>query len=108
MFFDVPLLGVAGPLLVLLFLGTVGFAAVGSLFAAMLLRARAREVLLGIVLYPVVLPILLAGVRGTQALLAVPDVDLDGAWFWARMLLAFDVVFVTVALWVYEPLVAID
>jgi len=108
LFFDVPLLSVGGTLMALLLLGTVGFAAVGSLFAAMLMRARARDVLLGILLYPVVIPILLAGVRGTQALLAVPVADVDGAWFWARMMLAFDVVFITVALWVYEPLVAID
>lgn len=108
LFFDVQLLPVAGPLAVLLFLGTLGFASVGSLFAAMLMKARARDVLLGILLYPVVIPILMAGTRGTQALLAVPVSDVEGAWFWARMMLAFDLVFITVALWVYEALVAVD
>ena len=107
LFFQSPLLDHAFVLAALLVLGTIGYAAVGSLFAAMLLRARAREVLLGILLYPVVLPILLAGTRGTQALLVMP-VDLDGAWFWARLLLVFDIVFITVALWLFEPLVAVD
>ena len=50
--------------------GTVGFAAVGTLFAAMLVRARSRDVLLPVLLYPVVVPVLIAGVRGTSALVA--------------------------------------
>jgi ABC-type transport system involved in cytochrome c biogenesis permease component len=105
--FQVPLLEHAGALALLLGLGTVGQAAVGSLFAAMLVRARAREVLLGIVLYPVTLPVLIAGTRGTQALLGEPA-DLATAWFWARLLLVFDVVFITLSLWVYEPLMTAD
>ena len=108
LFFDVPLLAVAPQLFVLLLLGTVGFAAVGSLFAAMLMRARARDVLLGILLYPVVIPILLAGVRATQALLAVPEPDFETAWLWGKFVLVFDGIFLVVALWVYEPLVAVD
>ena len=94
-----------GPLVVLLVLGTVGFAAVGSLFATMLLHARGREVLLGILLYPIVIPVLLAGTRGTQALLALPA-NRATAWFFARLILVFDAVFITLALWIYEPLVA--
>ena len=95
------------PLVLLLLLGTVGYAAVGSLFATMLVRSRAREVLLGILLYPVVIPVLLGGTRGTQAILMLPP-DLATAWFWARLLLLFDIVFITLSLWVYEPLVAVD
>src|SRR5207237_227457 len=34
--------------------------------------------------------------------------DLPTAWFWARMMLAFDAVFVTLSLWVYEPLIAVE
>ena len=47
----------------------VGFAAVGTLFAAMLVRARSRDVLLPILLYPITVPVIIAGVRGTAALL---------------------------------------
>jgi heme exporter protein CcmB len=107
LFFGSGLLEHAGMLALLLALGTLGYAAVGSLFAAMLVRARGRDVLLGILLYPVVLPVLLAGTRATQALLAVPA-DMDTAWFWARLIFIFDVVFMTVALWVYEPLIAVE
>ena len=53
--------------------GTIGFAAVGTLFAAMLVRARSRDVLLPVLLYPVVVPVIIAGVQGTAALLQ-PDV----------------------------------
>ena len=48
--------------------GTIGFCAVGTLFAAMLVRARSRDVLLPILLYPITIPVIIAGVRGTAAL----------------------------------------
>lgn len=107
LFFQSSLLAHLGPLALLLVFATVGYAAVGSLFAAMLLRSRGRDVLLGILLYPVIIPLLIAGTRGTQALLMVPA-DMSLAWFWARLLFVFDVVFITVSLWVYEPLVAVE
>jgi heme exporter protein B len=90
-------------MLALLLSGTVGFAAVGTLFAAMLVRARSRDVLLPILLYPITVPVIIAGVRGTAALLQA-DVDLPMARAWLSMLVFFDVVFVTLALWTFEPL----
>jgi heme exporter protein B len=87
----------------LLFSGTVGFTCVGTLFAAMLVRARTRDVLLPILLYPITIPVMIAGVRGTGALLeATPDIAM--ARFWIMLLLFFDVVFVTLSLWTFEPL----
>ena len=83
--------------------GTIGFCAVGTLFAAMLVRARSRDVLLPILLYPIVIPVIIAGVRGTAALLgATPDEPT--AIMWIGILAAFDLVFVTLALWTFEPL----
>jgi len=95
----------ARPLLLLLLLagGTVGFAAVGTLFAAMLIRSRTRDVLLPILLYPITVPVMIAGVRGTSALLASPP-DESMATLWIALLACFDVVFVTLALWMFEPL----
>ena len=83
--------------------GTIGFAAVGTLFAAMLVRARSRDVLLPILLYPITIPVIIGGVRGTAALLASP-VDEPSAVMWIGILMAFDVVFVTLSLWTFEPL----
>jgi len=90
-------------LVALLFTGTVGFSAVGTLFAAMLVRARTRDVLLPILLYPITVPVMIAGVRGTSALLASPP-DESVATMWIALLVCFDVVFVTLALWTFEPL----
>jgi heme exporter protein B len=95
----------ARPLLLvgLLATGTIGFSSVGTLFAAMLLRARTRDVLLPILLYPITVPVMIAGVRGTSALLASPP-DEPTATMWLTLLTFFDVVFVTLALWTFEPL----
>jgi heme exporter protein B len=101
--FDAPFAARPGTLALLLLLGTVGFAAVGSLFAAMLLRARARAVLLAIVLYPLTVPVIIAGVLGTAAVCQVPPDDVT-ARMWLKLLGVFDVVFVTLSLWIYEPL----
>ncbi len=90
-------------LIALLVTGTVGFAAVGALFAAMLVRTRSRDVMLPVLLYPITIPVIIAGVRGTVALLeATPD--LDTARMWVALLAFFDVVFVTLSLWTFEPL----
>jgi heme exporter protein B len=83
--------------------GTIGFAAVGTLFAAMLVRARSRDVLLPILLYPITIPVIIAGVRGTAALLESPPNE-PTALMWIGILVAFDTVFVTLALWTFEPL----
>jgi heme exporter protein B len=82
--------------------GTVGFAAVGTLFAAMLVRARSRDVLLPVLLYPITVPVLIAGVRATVAI-AQPEFEVDVVRFWFMLLIAFDIVFITLALWTFEP-----
>jgi heme exporter protein B len=93
-------------LIALLFLGTIGFAAVAALFGASLGRARSRDVLLPLLVYPIVVPVLIAGTRGTVALLlgSPPAV----ATFWLKFMLVFDAVFVSLGVWVFEPLVAGD
>jgi len=87
----------------LLFTGTLGYCAVGTLFAAMLVRARTRDVLLPVLLYPITIPVMIAGVRGTATLLE-PDPDVAMLRFWLMLLLAFDAVFLTLALWTFGPL----
>ena len=82
--------------------GTFGFASVGTLFAAMLVRARSRDVLLPVLLYPITVPVLIAGVRATVAI-AQPEFDAEVVRFWFSLLVAFDVVFLTLALWTFEP-----
>jgi heme exporter protein CcmB len=101
--FQAPLLAQPVWLAVVLLAGTIGFAAVGTLFAAMLVRARTRDVLLPVLLYPITVPVIIAGVRATATLLQ-PELDMDSLRFWLALLGCFDVVFVTLALWTFEPL----
>jgi len=96
--FEEPVLLVA-----LLLTGTIGFAVVGSLFAAMLVRARTRDVMLPILLYPMTVPLMIGGVRGTVALTQTP-VDHPSAIMWIVLLLCMDAVFLILALWTFEPL----
>jgi heme exporter protein CcmB len=104
LFFEAPAL-LAHPLLLvtLLLLGTIGFASVGAVFAAMLVNARSRDVLLPILLYPITIPVMIAGVLGTAALLQDP-VDEASAIMWIGILSSTDAVFLTLALWTFEPL----
>ena len=99
--FQAPLFRYPAILTGLLLTGTLGFAAVGTLFAAMLVRTRSRDVLLPLLLYPITVPVIIAGVRGTAALLQT-DADLPMARAWLSMLVFFDIVFVTLALWTFE------
>jgi len=89
------------PLVGLLALGTLGFAAVAALFGASLGRARSRDVLLPLLTYPVVVPVLIAGTRGTVALLKADDLAVVG--WWLRFLGVFDLIFVSIGLWAFEP-----
>jgi heme exporter protein B len=69
LFFHVDLPAVFGPLAVVLLLGTVGVAATGTLFGAMTVRTRARELLLASVLFPLLAPAFLSSVAATREIL---------------------------------------
>jgi heme exporter protein CcmB len=99
--FQAPLFRSPGLLVLLLVTGTLGFTAVGTLFAAMLIRARSRDVLLPVLLYPITVPVIIAGVRGTAALLQ-PAGGEPIARAWLSMLVFFDAVFITLSLWTFE------
>ena len=90
----------------LLGLGTIGFAAAGCVFSAALLRSRSRDVLLSTLLYPIIVPIVIAGARGTSQVLDPIAPDFDGALFWTQFLLTLDAIFITVGLWAFEPVAA--
>ena len=100
--FNAALLTHAMFMLALLLAGSLGYAAVGTLFAAMLARSAGRSALLPVLLYPITIPVIIGGVRGTAALLQ-PEADLVVARAWLTMLVAFDAVFLTLSLWTFEP-----
>jgi heme exporter protein B len=102
-FFSAPVAEHAAWLALQLLLGTVGFASAGVVFSAALLRSRSRDALLGALLFPVVVPVLMGGARGTTILLDPEVASLDPAFFWTRFLAAVDVIFVAVGIWAFEP-----
>ncbi len=93
-----PLPGLAA----VLALGGVGLAAVGTLFSAMTAHVRARELLFPVLLLPVQVPVLLAAVRSTEAVLA--GEGLGGVAHWLKLLAAADVVYLTVGLLTFDAL----
>ncbi len=92
LFFHIDVLPVIGPLVPILLLGTLGFVAIGTLFAAITAHLKAREVLLPLLLFPLMVPILLAAGRLTN--LALAGESLWAEAHWLRLLIGFDVVFV--------------
>jgi len=100
-FFDVPLIQ---PMVVLILaLGTVGFAGVGTLLSSMAVNTRAREVLLPILLFPVAMPMLIAGVKATGgAMMGLPVSEWQQ---WLSLLIVFDVILVTISVMVFDYVV---
>jgi heme exporter protein B len=81
-------------------LGTVGFSAIGTLLAAMTAHLRAREVMLPLLLFPLTVPVILAAVRSTDAILA--GSALANVSHWLMLLVSFDAIFLVVCPWLFE------
>src|SRR5205809_383924 len=99
-FFDIDLGRALPGLLVVVLLGTLGLAAVGTLFAAMTANVRARELLFPVLLLPVQVPVLLATVKATEALLL--GEPLGAVAHWVKLLVAADVIYVVVSLLTFD------
>jgi len=90
-------------LVIVVLLGTFGFAAVGTILSAMTAQTRAREVLLPILLLPVAAPVLIAAVKATAGILdGLPTAEI---MVWLQLLLAFDVIFPAVAFMTFDYVV---
>ena len=101
--YDIPIWSVMAPLGLVMFLGTVGFVTLGTFYSAMASRLRAREVLLPLLLFPMLVPLLIAAVQATGAILNGDLMDLSGSWL--RVLVVFDVVFFVGALFAFEHVI---
>jgi heme exporter protein B len=93
------------PLAVILIvpLGTLGFVAAGTLFAAMTVNTRARDVMLPILLLPVSVPVIVAAVKATGAVMA--GEPLASTANWLQLMAACDVVFIVVSVLIFEYLI---
>ena len=89
-------------ILVISLLTTIGFSAIGTLFAAMSMRVRAREVMLPLLFLPVVTPLIMAAVESTS------HVVNDGSWpeiaQWIQLALAFDIAFIVISAFIFQQI----
>jgi len=90
-------------LLLVVVLGTLGFAGVGTILSAMTAQTRAREVLLPILLLPVAAPVLIAAVKATAGV--IDGLALGEIAHWLQLLVAFDILFPAVALMAFDYVV---
>ena len=100
LFFNLDLGPVLPGLALVILLGTLGFSAIGTLFAAMTAQARARELLFPVLLLPVLVPVLLGTVKATETLLLrEPLADVA---HWLKLLVAADVIYVAAGLLTFD------
>jgi heme exporter protein B len=92
--FDAPIGAGVAPLLATIALGTLGFAVIATFYAALTANLQARESLLPVLMFPVVVPVLLASVRATDAIVTGGDPAL--ATDWIELLAGFDLVYLVV------------
>jgi heme exporter protein B len=88
------------PLLLIVFLGTVGFVSVGTLFSAMALNTKLREVLLPILLFPIIIPVIVSSVKLSSAILGGRPISQAGSAF--QILVSFDILFLVVCAIIFE------
>jgi heme exporter protein B len=87
-------------LLLVILLGSIGYVAVGTLLSSMAVQTRTRDVLLPILLFPIVIPVLIASVKASTGYLqAFPMNEITP---WLNLLLVYDVIFIAVAFMTFD------
>jgi len=87
-------------LILIIVLGTLGYACVGTLLSAMAVHTRAREVMLPILLFPIMLPAMIAAVKATGGI--VDGQALSEIAHWVRLLVAFDLIFLAISFMTFD------
>ena len=96
LFFNVDIISFIGPLLVVIFMGTLGFCAIGTLLSSLSSNLKTREIMLPILLYPLIVPVVIAVVRMTSQVL--DGKSLGTMMNWVGLTLAFDIIFIGVSI----------
>ena len=100
LFFNIDIGGALPGLALVIGIGTVGLAAVGTLFAAMTAHLRARELLFPVLFLPMEVPVLLGTVQATEALfLGEP---LSTVSHWLKLVLAADLIYLTAGILMFD------
>jgi heme exporter protein B len=90
-------------LLLVILLGSLGYVAVGTLLSAMAVQTRTRDILLPILLFPLVIPVLIAAVKASSAFLE--GLGMEDIWPWLNLLIVYDIIFTAVAYMVFDYVV---
>ncbi|HYA27413.1 MAG TPA: heme exporter protein CcmB [Acidobacteriota bacterium] len=98
--FNLPTWNLLPQLFLVTLLGTVGFCALGTMMSAITLRARARELLLPLVLFPLMIPVILATIRCMETILR--SGEFGDSLPWLKLLLGFDVIFMTLGVLIFD------
>lgn len=94
--FNLPLF--VGALIPIVLLGTLGIATIGTLFSAMAAATRARELLLPILVFPMIVPIVIGAIRLTQDIMA-PTLNEPP---WLSLIIAFDIIFLSISMLTFQ------
>ena len=90
-------------LILVIFLGSVGYIAIGTLLAAMAVQTRTRDVMLPILLFPVVIPVVIAAVEASSGFLQ--GLALSEVSYWINILFVYDLIFIAIAFMVFDYVV---
>ena len=90
-------------LILVTLLGSVGYIAVGTLLSAMAVQARTRDILLPILLFPVVIPVVIAAVKACSGYIqGIPPGEISP---WLNLLVVYDIIFLTAAWMIFDKVV---
>ncbi len=103
LFFNYNIFGSILSLLLVILLGTIGFVSVGTLFSAMALNTKLREVLLPILLFPVIIPVIVSSVKLSSSILNGRAIGEAGSSL--QILVSFDIIFLVLCAIVFEYVV---
>jgi heme exporter protein B len=92
LFFNIPVTTYLGSLVIVILLGTWGLTVIGTMFSALTVNLRLRELMLPTLVYPVMIPALMAAMELTRDLLNGTPLAGDNL-IWVRLLIAFDIIF---------------
>lgn len=95
-FFNVDLISHLLPLMYVIFVGTLGFCAIGTLLSSLSANLKTRDIMLPILLYPLIIPIIIGSVRMTGQVLA--GEPLSNMVNWMSLVLCFDVIYIAVSI----------
>lgn len=100
LFFNYAFTATLIPLIPVIFLGSVGFVSVGTLFSAMAINTKLREVLLPILLFPIIIPVIVSAVKLSGAVLDGNSIYTASSSL--KLLVSFDIIFVTACAVTFE------